>query len=192
MSALGKLASIEVRPKADACSVSDLFCPGLVRVFVATLDSFVGLHCLDTLARLHPLNVRIHSLGALRLASLHAIAGLNALNILVGFIALDGLARLDPLGACAGLHFLRSLRAFAGLSRLDALTNLGSLRRAATLDALNSLRVHIAELPLEVRVLERHSGTMRGVEFPILELPASSDVHPVEPAVKNGIGLMAL
>ena len=60
----------------------------------------------------------------------------------------------------------------------------------AGLDALDaSCTADIAELPLQIRVLERHIGAMRRVEPPVLELPPTGDVDSVEPAVKGSVGL---
>ena len=60
----------------------------------------------------------------------------------------------------------------------------------AGLDALDaSCAADIAELPLQICVLERHIGAMRRVEPPVLELPATGDVDSVEPAVKGSVGL---
>ena len=60
----------------------------------------------------------------------------------------------------------------------------------AGLDALDaSCTADIAELPLQICVLERHIGAMRRVEPPVLELPATGDVDSVEPAVKSSVGL---
>ena len=59
----------------------------------------------------------------------------------------------------------------------------------AGLDALDASCTDIAELPLQIRVLERHIGAMSRVEPPVLELPATGDVDSVEPAVKGCVGL---
>ena len=59
----------------------------------------------------------------------------------------------------------------------------------AGLDALDASCTDIAELPLQIRVLERHIGAMSRVEPPVLELPATGDVDSVEPAVKGSVGL---
>jgi hypothetical protein len=59
----------------------------------------------------------------------------------------------------------------------------------AARDALDASCTDIAELPLQISVLERHIGAMRRVEPPILELPPTGDVDSVEPAVKGSVGL---
>ena len=59
----------------------------------------------------------------------------------------------------------------------------------AGLDALDASCTDIAELPLQIRVLERHIGAMSRVEPPVLELPPTGDVDLVEPAVKGSVGL---
>ena len=60
----------------------------------------------------------------------------------------------------------------------------------AALDALDaSCTADIAELPLQIHVLERHIGAMRRVEPPVLELPPTGDVDSVEPTVKGSVGL---
>jgi hypothetical protein len=46
----------------------------------------------------------------------------------------------------------------------------------AGLDALDASCTDIAELPLQIRVLERHIGAMSRVEPPVLKLPATSDL----------------
>ena len=69
---------------------------------------------------------------------------------------------------------------------LTLLFNL-SLAGLNALDA--SCTADIAELPLQIRVLERHIGAMRRVEPPVLELPPTGDVDSVEPAVKGSVGL---
>ena len=59
----------------------------------------------------------------------------------------------------------------------------------AGLDALAASCTDIAELPLQIRVLERHIGAMSRVEPPVLELAPTGDVDSVEPAVKGSVGL---
>src|SRR5262245_12310084 len=59
----------------------------------------------------------------------------------------------------------------------------------AGLDALDASRTDIAELSLQIRVLERHIGAMSRVEPPVLELPRTGYVDSVEPAVKGSVGL---
>ena len=59
----------------------------------------------------------------------------------------------------------------------------------AGLDALDASCTDIAELPLQIRVLERHIGAMSRVEPPVLELPPTGDVDSVKPAVKGSVGL---
>jgi hypothetical protein len=81
------------------------------------------------------------------------------------------------------LHLLLTL-----LLLLLLLTLLFNLSLAG-LDALDASCTDIAELPLQIRVLERHIGAMSRVEPPVLELPATGDVDSVEPAVKGSVGL---
>ena len=45
-----------------------------------------------------------------------------------------------------------------------------------SLAGLDALDASCAELPLQIRVLERHIGAMSRVEPPVLKLPATSDL----------------
>lgn len=165
----------------------------LPHVFLAALEiPSATLRPLDLVAHLHSLNVLC------LLASLHAIASADILNIFIGLIALNGLARLDTLNvlarldslpAFAGLQSLNSLHTFAGLQSLDALSDLGSLQARPGVGALNISRIHASELLLQVCVPEWHIGAMSRVEPPVLKLPAAGDVDPVEFAVKDSVGL---
>jgi len=150
-------------------------------------------------ATLHPLDLVAHlySLHALcLLASLHAISGADVLNILIGLNALVGFACLDTLDVLARAKSLHFLPAFAGVRALDslwtwsldALADLGSLQACPRVRALNTSRIHAAELLLQIRVPERHVGAMSRVEPPVLKLPAG-DVDPIESAVKDSVGL---
>ena len=99
------------------------------------------------------------------------------LLLLLAFLLLLALLLLLLLLALL-LHLLLTLLFNLSLAGLDAL------------DALDaSCTADIAELPLQIRVLERHIGAMRRVEPPVLELPPTGDVDSVEPAVKGSIGL---
>ncbi|MGB9065910.1 MAG: hypothetical protein WCC80_21385, partial [Pseudolabrys sp.] len=96
------------------------------------------------------------------------------LLLLLAFLLLLALLLLLLLLALL-LHLLLTLLFNLSLAGLDAL------------DA--SCTADIAELPLQIRVLERHIGAMRRVEPPVLELPPTGDVDSVEPAVKGSVGL---
>ena len=99
------------------------------------------------------------------------------LLLLLAFLLLLALLLLLLLLALL-LHLLLTLLFNLSLAGLDAL------------DALDaSCTADIAELPLQICVLERHIGAMRRVEPPVLELPPTGDVDSVEPAVKGSIGL---
>ena len=100
------------------------------------------------------------------------------LLLLLAFLLLLALLLLLLLLLALLLHLLLTLLFNLSLAGLDAL------------DALDaSCTADIAELPLQIRVLERHIGAMRRVEPPVLELPPTGDVDSVEPAVKGSIGL---
>ena len=98
---------------------------------------------------------------------------LALLLLLLALLLLPLLAFL-PLLALLLLHLLLTL-----------LFNLS----LAGLDALAASCTDIAELPLQIRVLERHIGAMSRVEPPVLELAPTGDVDSVEPAVKGSVGL---
>jgi len=72
------------------------------------------------------------------------------------------------------LHLLQTLLLLLLLLHL-LLTLLFNLSLAG-LDALDASCTDIAELPLQIRVLERHIGAMSRVEPPVLKLPATSDL----------------
>ena len=100
------------------------------------------------------------------------------LLLLLAFLLLLALLLLLLLLLALLLHLLLTLLFNLSLAGLDAL------------DALDaSCTADIAELPLQIRVLERHIGAMRRVEPPVLELPPTGDVDSVEPAVKGSVGL---
>jgi hypothetical protein len=168
----------------------------LPHVFLAALEiPSATLHLLDLVAHLHSLN------ALCLLASLHAIASADILNIFIGLNALDGFARLDTFNVLtrlesvhswptfAGLQSLHSLHSLRAMGRLDALADLGSLQTRPGVHALNTSRTHASELLLQVRVVERHIGAMSRVELPVLKLTATGDVDSVEFAVKNSVGL---
>lgn len=149
----------------------------LAGILVATLVAPAGR--LDTVARLH-------ALGA---------AALNVLVILDGLVALDGLVGLNRLVVLdmGGVARLESLNVFVGLDSLNALRALtelrAGLRSVQGLDALHISRADIAELFLEVRVLELRVAVRR-IELPRLKTPgAGRDGDPVKSAVEGGIGL---
>lgn len=155
----------------------------LAGILVATLVAPAGR--LDTVARLH-------ALGTAALNVLVSLDGLVALDGLVGLnrlVVLDmgGVARLESLNVFVGLdslHTLNALRALRALTELRA-----GLRSVQGLDALHISRADIAELFLEVRVLELRVAVRR-IELPRLKTPgAGRDGDPVKSAVEGGIGL---
>ena len=114
-------------------------------------------------------------LALLLLLLLLAFLLLLALLLLLLLLAFLLLLALLLLRLPLLLHLLLALLFNLSLAGLDAL------------DA--SCAADIAELPLQICVLERHIGAMRRVEPPVLELPATGDVDSVEPAVKTSVGL---
>ena len=119
----------------------------------------------------------------LLLASLLLLALLLLLLLLAFLLLLALLLLLLLLAFLLLLALLLLLLLLASLLLLALLFNLS----LAGLDA--SCAADIAELPLQICVLERHIGAMRRVEPPVLELPATGDVDSVEPAVKGSVGL---
>ena len=109
------------------------------------------------------------------------------LLLLLAFLLLLTLLLLLLLAFLLLLALLLLLLLLALLLHL-LLTLLFNLSLAG-LDALDASCTDIAELPLQIRVLERHIGAMRRVEPPVLELPPTGDVDSVEPAVKGSVGL---
>src|SRR6478736_3747393 len=103
----------------------------LAGILVATLVAPAGR--LDTVARLYAL-------------------GAAALNVLV----MGGVARLESLNVFVGLDSLHTLNAVRALTKLRA-----GLRSVQGLDALHISRADIAELFLEVRVLELRVAVRR-------------------------------
>ena len=89
------------------------------------------------------------------------------LLLLLTFLPLLLLLRASLL-----LHLLLTLLLLLLHLLLTLLFNLS----LAGLDALDASCTDIAELPLQIRVLERHIGAMSRVEPPVLKLPATSDL----------------
>src|SRR6187455_2570298 len=140
----------------------------LAGIPVVTLVAPAGR--LDTIARLHALGT----------------AALNVPVSLDGLVVLDmgGVARLESLNVFVGLDSLHTLNALRALTELRA-----GLRSVQGLDALHISRADIAELFLEVRVLELRVAVRR-IELPRLKTPgARRDGDPVKSAVEGGIGL---
>lgn len=163
--ALYALASRDPLDASASLNTLDLFAS------LNALDLFASLNTLDLFASLNTLDV-FASLNTLdlfaSLDTLDVFASLNALDALVGLDTFDVLTRLNPLDA------------FASLDPLDGL---------ASLDALDAFAAEIAVLLLKFRVLELYPAVMSRVEFPVLELPTTTDVHFVEFAVERGVRL---
>ena len=115
-----------------------------------------------------------------------ALASLNPLDASASLHPLDLFASLDTLRAFIGLD---TLDALARLDPLDALAGLDSLDAFARLDALDAFAAEVAVLLLKIRILELHAAVMSPVEFPVLELPTTTDVDFVEFAVERGVRL---
>jgi hypothetical protein len=122
----------------------------------------------------------------LALLLLPLLAFLLLLPLLLALLLLPLLAFLLLLPLLLALPLLAFLLPLLLLHLL--LTLLFDLSLAG-LDALAASCTDIAELPLQVRVLERHIGAMSRVEPPVLELPPTGDVDSVEPTVKGSVGL---
>ena len=113
---------------------------------------------------------------------------LTLLLLLLTFLPLLLLLRASLLLLLALLLLLLLHLRLTLLLLLLLLTLLFNLSLAG-LDALDASCTDIAELPLQIRVLERYIGAMSRVESPVLELSPTGYVDSVEPAVKGSVGL---
>src|SRR5262249_40381230 len=147
---------------------------------LASLDMFASLYVLDSFASLASLDM-IASLYVL-----DAFASLDTFDAFIGLDSFDAFASLDSFDAFVSLNPLDS---FSGLDSLNSFAGLNPLNFFAGLDSLDSFAAEIAELLLQLCILELHAAMMSRVEFPVLELPATTDVHFVELAVQHGVGL---
>lgn len=136
---------------------------------------------LDTSARLHPL----HAIGLNILVGLNGPVGRDRPVRLDRLVVLDmsGFACLDALNILVALDSLDSLHALCAFAELHG----AALRPTQGLDALEIPSADIAELLLEIRVLERRVA-MHRVEPPGLPGDGSNGA-PVKSAVEDGVGL---
>ena len=172
--ALDALASLNTLDLSAGLNTLDL------SASLNTLDLFAGLNTLDLSASLNTLDL-FAGLNTLDLS-----ASLNTLDLFAGLNTLDLSASLNTLDLFASLN---TLDLSASLNTLDALVGLDPLDAFARLDSLDTFAAEIAVLFLKFRVLELHTAVMSRVEFPVLELSATTDVHFVEFAVERGVRL---
>jgi hypothetical protein len=166
-----------------------LLLPLLLALLLLPLLALLLLLPLLLALLLLPLLALLLLLLLLALLLLPLLAFLLLLPLLLALLLLPLLAFLPLLPLLLALLLLPLLAFLLPLLLLHLLLTLLFDLSLAGLDALAASCTDIAELPLQVRVLERHIGAMSRVEPPVLELPPTGDVDSVEPTVKGSVGL---
>src|SRR5262249_51059622 len=136
-------------------------------LFVHTITGLAIALNVHGLVRLELMVVLVVLTGLAIALNVHGLVRLELMVVLVVLtglaIALNvhGLVRLELMVVLVVLNRWTTLNPFAGLDRLGA---------CAGLDTARVSRAYIAELLLQIRVLEWHVGAMRWIELPALRL----------------------